>query len=219
MMDAGDAIAHELLRDVRQSVAVACECLLRRKRLSLADPVKHTGRPVRDTAVEVAIRITIEGSTGRVRRALVDVRQLESLAVVEGGVAAAMMDGDRMILRDLVEIMNIELPVVLHLGVIEEIPLHPDTRRRLACPGTKFVDDAVDGYKLNHIRIADENVIEQRVARCMIVAIDEPRDDGELPGVEGLGSLPISAFISAVLPIALKRPALTANASALGLPE
>ena len=43
-----------------------------------------------------------------------------------------MMNGDRMVFRDLVEVMNVELPVVLDLGVVEEIALHPIAGRRLA---------------------------------------------------------------------------------------
>ena len=92
-----------------------------------------------------------------------------------------------MVLRYLVEIVNVELAIVLHLGVVEEIPFHPGARRRLAGFGAEFVDDAGDGHELHHVGIADENFVEQGVAGRVIVAVDEAGHDGHLPGVERLG--------------------------------
>ena len=69
-----------------------------------------------------------------------------------------------MILRHLVEVVNVEQAIVLHFGVVEEISLHPGARRRLAGFRAEFVDDAGDGHELHHVRIADQDLVEQYVA-------------------------------------------------------
>ena len=85
--------------------------------------------------------------------------------------------------------MNVEQAIVLHLGVVEEISFDPGARRCLAGSRAEFVDDAVDGHKLDHVGIADQDLVKQYVAGRMIVAVDEPGHDGHLFGVEGLGPL------------------------------
>ena len=74
---------------------------------------------------------------------LVDVRHLQGLTVVERGVAAAMMDHHRVFLRYLVEVVNVELAIVLHLGVVEEISFDPGARRCLGSFRAEFLDDTV----------------------------------------------------------------------------
>ena len=125
VVDAGHAITHELFGNVCQPVAVALQPLLFGKGRPLADAVERAPGPVGDPAVEVAIGVAVEGPAGRIGRVLVDVRHLEGLAVVVRRVAAAMMDRDRVILRYLVEVVNVQLAIVLDLGVVEEIPFHP----------------------------------------------------------------------------------------------
>ena len=94
-----------------------------------------------------------------------------------------------MVLRHLVEVVDVELAIVLHLGVVEEIALDPRARRRLAGFRAELVDDAGDGHELDHVRIADEDLVEQYVAGRVIVAVDEPGHDRHLLGVERLGPL------------------------------
>ena len=65
-------------------------------------------RAIGDAAVEFAVRVFVERAARRVGRVLGDARHLEGFAVVEGGVAAAMVHGDRMIGRNLVEIVNVQ---------------------------------------------------------------------------------------------------------------
>ena len=122
----------------------------------------------------------------RIGSVLVDSSQLQGFAVVERRVAAAMMYAHRMFLRDLVEIVNVQLAIVLHLRVVEEISVDPNARGRLLGFGAELVDDAGDGDELDLIRVADEDFVEQDVAARVIVAIDESGHDGHLLCVEGL---------------------------------
>jgi hypothetical protein len=57
-------------------------------------------------------------------------------------VAAAVTDGDRVLARNLVEVVDVERALVLHLGIVEEISLDPRARRRLAGFGAELLDDA-----------------------------------------------------------------------------
>ncbi len=155
MMYAGEAVADELLGDVGQPIAVALLGLFRGKGGPLAHFVDHVHRPVRNAAVECAARVAVESSARRIGRVLVDVRHLQRLAVVESGVAAAMMDHNRMVLGDLIQIVNIEQAIVLHLGVVEEKPFHPCARRRLLGFRAEFLDDAVDSDEFDYVGIAD----------------------------------------------------------------
>src|ERR1700676_1252154 len=183
------AIFNELLGDVGQSIAVALQRLFGGKGPPLADLVKHVLRPVGNPAIEFTVRVAIEGSTRWIRRLLIYVRHLEGFAVVERRVAPAMMDRDRMVLRYLIEVVNVELPFVLYLGVVEKIPFDPGARRRLVGSRTEFVNDAVDGHELDHVRISDQHLIEQYVARRMIVTVDETWHDRHLLGIQRLSSL------------------------------
>ena len=140
----------------------------------LADLVERAARAIGDAAVQLAVRVAVEGAARRIRRVLGDAGHLERLAVVERRVAAAMMHHDRMILRHLVEVVHVQLALVLHLGVVEEIALDPGARRRLLRLRAQLVDDAVDGDELDLEGIADEHVVEQHRAGRVIVAVDEP---------------------------------------------
>ncbi len=124
-----------------------------------------------------------------------------------------------MVLRYLVEVVNVQLAIVLHFGVVEEEAFHPGAWRGLLRFCAQLLDDAADRHEFDHIRIADQDVVQQRLARRMIVAVDEPGHDGHLLGVEGLRLLAEQALISALLPTAVNRPAFTANASAFGALE
>src|ERR1700735_3698515 len=91
MMDAGQSVLDELLRNVCQPVAAALLHLLLGERRTLADAVDPVGGPIGDAAVQIAIRVAIESSARRIGRVLVYVRHFKSLAVVKRSVAAAMM--------------------------------------------------------------------------------------------------------------------------------
>ena len=189
VVDAGQTIADKLFGDVGQPVAIALQLLLFGKRFALADFVEYASRAVGDAAVQFAVFVAVVGSAGRIGRVLGDTRHLQGLAVVVRGVAAAMMHQDRVILRNLIQVVNVELAIILHLGVVEEISVDPIARGRLLRFGAEFVDDAGDGDKLDFEGIADDDVVEQSVAARMIVTIDEPGHDGHLLGVERLGPL------------------------------
>ena len=135
--------------------------LLFGKRRALAHAVERARRAIGNAAVEFAVGVAVEGSARRIGRVLVDVRHLEGLAVVERRVAAAMMHRHRMILRHLVEVVNVQRAIVLHLGVVEEIAFHPGARRSLASLGAELFDDAGDGDELHFVRVADQHFVEQ----------------------------------------------------------
>ena len=76
-----------------------------------------------------------------------------------------------MLERDLVEIADVQLSPVLHLGVVEEVALHPRARRRLSRLRAKLLDDAGDRDELDLEWIADEHFVEKHVTASMVVAI------------------------------------------------
>src|SRR5215467_7931108 len=98
--------------------------------------------------------------------------------------AAPMMDTHRMLGRHLIEIVQIELAVILHFGVVEKESFDPETGRRLLSFGAEFVDDAANGHKLDFKRIANDYLVEKNVAPGVIVAIDESGHDCHLLGIE-----------------------------------
>ncbi len=186
VVHARQAIADELLGNVCQPVAIALQPLVRGKARALADFIEGSPRPVGNAAVEVAVGIAIEGSARRIGRALIDVRHLQSLAVVIGRVTAAMVDHNRVVLRNLIKVVNIKLAIVFHFCVVEEKSFDPSARRCIFGFRAEFVDDTGDRHKFDHIGIADQDVVEQYVAGSMIVTIDETGHDCHLLGVEGL---------------------------------
>ena len=111
-----------------------CSRLRRRECRPLADALNDAARAIGDAAVELAVRVAVEGPARRIRRVLRDAGHLERLAVVERRVAAAMAHDDRMLRRYLVEIVHVQLALVLHLGVVEEESLDPGAGRRLRAP-------------------------------------------------------------------------------------
>ncbi len=100
-----------------------------------------------------------------------------------------MVNRHRVLLRDLVQIMDVEGTLVLDFGVVVEIALDPEARRRLRRTFAELVDDAADGHELDFERIAHQHFVQQGFAFGMVVAIDEPRDDGSLTGVDDLRAL------------------------------
>jgi hypothetical protein len=87
-----DPITDKLLGNVGEAIAVGLQHLRFGKGGAFANLVERAAGPVRDAAIEVAVGIAVEGATGRIGRVLVNVGQFEGLAVVIGGVAAAMVD-------------------------------------------------------------------------------------------------------------------------------
>jgi hypothetical protein len=159
LVNAGEAVADELLGDEAQGVAVAHPGLLGGVGRPLADLVEHAAGTVGDPAIELAVVVAIVGAGLRIRRIPGDAGEFERLAVVKRGVAAAVADLDRVIARHLIEVVDIELAVVLHLGVVEEISLDPKSGRRLAGFGAQLVDDAGDSHELDLIRIPDQHLV------------------------------------------------------------
>ena len=159
VVDAGQAVAHELLGDVGDAVAVALCPLLGREGRPLADAVERVAGAIGDAAVQLAVGVLVEGAARRIRRVLGDAGQLEGLAVVEGGVAAAMMHRDRMLGRDLVQILGRERALVLELGVVVEVALDPGAGRQRRGLRLELVDDALDGDEFDLKRIADQHFV------------------------------------------------------------
>jgi len=132
MVHAGEAVADELLGDEGERIAVANERLLGAEGRPLADIEEHVAGAVGHPAVELAIGVAVESPGGCIRRALGHAGELERLAVVIGGVAAAVADRNRMLARHLIEVVNRKRALVLHLGVVEEEAFHPEAWRRRA---------------------------------------------------------------------------------------
>src|SRR5438876_12455049 len=104
-----------------------------------------------------------------------------------------MADGHRMLGRDLVQIADVERPLVLELRVVEEVPLDPRARRRLTRLCSKLVDDARDRDEFYLERITDEHFIEERASTGVVVTVGEARDDRHLLCIEGLRAFPDEA--------------------------
>jgi hypothetical protein len=160
VMYACDSITRKLFGHVCQPVTVALQPFIFGEGFSFADAVERAPCPVSHAAGQVTISVAIEGSAGRIGRAPVDVGQLKSFAVAIRRVAAAMLNNHRMVLRYLIEIVNVQLAVVLHLGVSEEIPFHPGARGCLPSFCAELVNNAGDGHELHVIRVTDHHVVE-----------------------------------------------------------
>src|SRR5688572_22407035 len=96
-MHAGQAIADELLRDMRNAGTTPLRALFRCECRPPACASHSPNRPVRHTAGEVSARIAIERAAFRIRRVRRNPGELEGLAVVERRVAAAVTDDHRML--------------------------------------------------------------------------------------------------------------------------
>jgi hypothetical protein len=94
-----------------------------------------------------------------------------------------MVNGDGVIFRDLVQVMNGELPAIFHFGIVKEIALNPIVRRRLRGSGTQLLDNTVNRDHLDFERIADKNFVEQRCSACVVVCFNEAGDDSGALGV------------------------------------
>jgi hypothetical protein len=94
-----------------------------------------------------------------------------------------MVDDDRVLRRDLIEVLRVQRAIVLQLGIVEEIALNPGARRRRLGSGAQLIDDALNGDELDVVRVAYKHVIEQPLAAPMIVRVDESRHDRHLLGV------------------------------------
>ena len=141
--------------------------------LAISDSGKNALRGVGDASAERTRGVPVKRPARRVRRLTVHVRDFERLGVVERSVAAAVVDGDWMVLRDLVEIANIELATVLHFRVVEEVAFNPGAGRCLRGAGAELFDDAVDGYELDFEGIPHEHFVEQHGAKGVVVRVDE----------------------------------------------
>ena len=97
VMDAGQPVARELLRDVRDPVALALGALFGSERRPLPDAVEDAAGTIGDAAIELPVRVAIERAAWRIRRVLRDLGELERLAVVERRVTTSMSDDDGML--------------------------------------------------------------------------------------------------------------------------
>ncbi len=98
-----------------------------------------------------------------------------------------MVHDDGMVGGDLVEVLDVEQPAVLDLGVVEEFALDPGSRRQGHGARPQLIDDAVDGDELDLEGVPDQHVVEKGLARGVVVAVGEARRDGHALGVEDLG--------------------------------
>src|SRR5688572_9544600 len=125
VMDAGQPVARELLRDVRDPVALALGALFGSERRPLANAVEDAAGTIGDAPIELPTGVAIERAAWRIRRVLRDLGELERLAVVERCVTATMPNGDRMFGRYLIQVTDGERTLVLELRVVVEIALDP----------------------------------------------------------------------------------------------
>jgi hypothetical protein len=98
VVDAGDAVTHELLGNVgqpsRSRWAICCSVKTGRLPTRLRAPVARSVTRPLSSPLESRSKVPPE----RIGRVLIDASHLEGLAVVERGVAAAMVHRDRMVL-------------------------------------------------------------------------------------------------------------------------
>ncbi len=90
--------------------------------------------------------------------------------------------------------MHVQLALVLQFGVVEEVALHPRARRRFTRPGAKLLHDAPNRDEFDLERIADDDLVQQRVTGSVIVAIGKAGHDGHLLRIERLGVLADQSF-------------------------
>ena len=129
MVHGGKAIFDELLGDEGKTFPVALQLLRGAVGRAGADLGEDAAGAVGNAPVQLALGILVIGAAEGIGRVLGDPRHLQGLAVVIGGVAAAMMHGHGMVGRDLVKIVNIDLAIVLDFRVVEEIALDPGARQ------------------------------------------------------------------------------------------
>src|ERR1700722_18573587 len=84
---------------------------------ALPNAVERVLGIVGDAAAKGARGVLVECAAGRIRRLGVDVRQFESLGIVVRGVAAAVVNGNGVVLGNLVEVVDSQLPSVFEFGV------------------------------------------------------------------------------------------------------
>ncbi len=169
----GESRGGQQLGDVGHALATPLPLLGQGEFLVLPGPGHYAPRQLGDSTGELPACVPEEPAVGRVRRIPGDSRELQRLAVVPAGVAAAMIDRDGVLGADRVELLAGQLAV--QLGVVEHVADHPEPRWSLPGP-------------LPEIRLqlgggSDVGVhIEQlgHAAR-VAVAVDEPRQDGH-PG-------------------------------------
>ena len=125
VVNAGQAVANKLFRDICQPVSIALFLLFWCERLALPNVVKHVAHPVGNSSGEFAIFVVVVSSARAVWSVLVHSSQFQCFAIVVGRMAAAMMDAYRMLGRDLVQVVHVELPVVFYIGIIEKVTLDP----------------------------------------------------------------------------------------------
>src|SRR6185312_3739133 len=94
MVHARQPVADELLGNVRQRSAPALQPLLGRQLRPLPNLVEDDASAVGHPTIEIARGIVIICSAGRVDRVPSQACQLQSLAVVKGGVAPTMVNSD-----------------------------------------------------------------------------------------------------------------------------
>ncbi len=110
VVDTGDTVAHELFGDVGDPIAVTLRSFSFREGAALPHAGECIAGAVGNTAVELAVGVAVEGAARRIGRVLVDVGHLQRFAVVEGRVAAAMLDDHGVFFRDLVEVVDVDKP-------------------------------------------------------------------------------------------------------------
>src|SRR6058998_477944 len=130
-------------------------------------------------------------------------------------VAAAMVYGDGMVLRNLIQVVYVQQTLVFHLRIVEEVAFDPSAGGRLARAIAELVDNAADGHELHFERITDQDFIEQRGPGRVVVAVGEARYDRHLPGIDRLGpfrdeSLDIGGSADGDKPAAFHRQGLGA---------
>src|SRR5580704_3591295 len=157
-----------------------------REGLPFTDVVEYVTCAIGDSSVEFAVFVVVVSSTHPIGSALFYSSQLQRFAVVVRRVATAMMDHDRMFLRDLVQVVHVELAIVLYLSVIKEVTIDPKPRGRLPGFCAEFIDDAGDGDKLDLVGVADDDFVEENVSARMIMTIDKSGHDGHLFSIVGL---------------------------------
>jgi len=103
VMHAGQAVAHELLGDEGERIAVAPPRLFRGMGWAHAHLGEHQAGAVGHAPIKLALGVAVERAGRRAWRVPGDAGECEGLAIVKGRVAAAMAHRDRVFGRHLVK--------------------------------------------------------------------------------------------------------------------
>src|SRR5687768_4935143 len=144
-----------------------------------ARPAKRAASRFGGSTGQLAGCVPKEATMLRIRGVARYSGQLERLAVVPGGVAAAMIDLDRVLRRSLVEVVAVEWRGISQFRVVEKLSLDPESRRRRRGLLSKRCDELGLRFELR-----DHNAEQLVHPTRVTMRVNEPGDHAHTGGVD-----------------------------------